>query len=49
MADPPGAAGRLPPDLIKRRFTALDVDLRGDMTEIATDEGALYLATVRCG
>jgi putative transposase len=36
------------PDLIKRRFTAPapDVAWCGDMTEISTDEGKLYLATV---
>ncbi|MEV1328422.1 IS3 family transposase [Micromonospora costi] len=42
--------GRRPaaPDLIKRRFTALapDVAWCGDMTEIVTGEGKLYLATV---
>ncbi|WP_426507297.1 IS3 family transposase [Dactylosporangium sp. McL0621] len=36
------------PDLIKRKFTAPapDVAWCGDMTEIVTDEGKLYLATV---
>jgi len=36
------------PDLVKRDFTAKAVDQRwcGDLTEIPTDEGKLYLATV---
>ena len=36
------------PDLLKRDFTATAANLRwvGDMTEIPTDEGKLYLATV---
>ncbi len=36
------------PDLLKRDFTAAAPNLRwvGDMTEIPTDEGKLYLATV---
>lgn len=36
------------PDLLKRDFSAVAPDVRwvGDMTEIATDEGKLYLATV---
>lgn len=36
------------PDLVKRHFTAQAVDQRwcGDLTEIPTDEGRLYLATV---
>jgi transposase InsO family protein len=36
------------PDLVRRRFTAPapDVAWCGDMTEIRTDEGKLYLATV---
>lgn len=36
------------PDLVKRDFTAEAVDRRwcGDLTEIPTDEGKLYLATV---
>jgi len=36
------------PDLIKRDFTAERIDRRwcGDLTEIPTDEGKLYLATV---
>jgi transposase InsO family protein len=36
------------PDLVKRDFTAERVDQRwcGDLTEILTDEGKLYLATV---
>lgn len=36
------------PDLLKRDFTASAINLRwvGDMTEIPTDEGKLYLATV---
>jgi putative transposase len=36
------------PDLLKRDFTAEAVDQRwcGDLTEIPTDEGKLYLATV---
>ncbi|MBQ0907017.1 IS3 family transposase [Micromonospora sp. U21] len=42
--------GKLPaaPDLVKRQFTAPapDVAWCGDMTEIATQEGKLYLATV---
>ena len=42
--------GRRPaaPDLVARRFTAAGPDVLwcGDMTEIVTDEGKLYLATV---
>jgi putative transposase len=36
------------PDLLKRDFTAAAINLKwvGDMTEIPTDEGKLYLATV---
>ncbi|MDG4791741.1 DDE-type integrase/transposase/recombinase [Micromonospora sp. WMMD1102] len=36
------------PDLVKRAFTAPAPDIAwcGDMTEIRTDEGKLYLATV---
>ena len=36
------------PDLVKRDFSAEVIDLRwcGDLTEIPTDEGKLYLATV---
>jgi putative transposase len=36
------------PDLVKRDFHAEDIDQRwcGDLTEIPTDEGKLYLATV---
>lgn len=36
------------PDLLRRDFTAPAPDLRwvGDMTELPTDEGNLYLATV---
>ena len=36
------------PDLVRRDFTAEQVDQRwcGDLTEIPTDEGKLYLATV---
>jgi len=36
------------PDLVKRDFTAARIDLRwcGDLTEIPTDEGKLFLATV---
>jgi len=36
------------PDLLKRDFTAVAINVRwvGDMTEIPTDEGKLYLATV---
>jgi putative transposase len=36
------------PDLVKRDFTAERIDQRwcGDLTEIPTDEGKLYLATV---
>ena len=36
------------PDLLKRDFTAAAINSRwvGDMTEIPTDEGKLYLATV---
>ena len=36
------------PDLLKRDFSATAINLRwvGDMTEIPTDEGKLYLATV---
>jgi putative transposase len=36
------------PDLVKRNFSAERVDQRwcGDLTEIGTDEGKLYLATV---
>jgi putative transposase len=36
------------PDLVKRDFSAASIDQRwcGDLTEIGTDEGKLYLATV---
>ena len=36
------------PDLVKRDFTAPEPNMKwcGDMTEIPTDEGKLYLATV---
>ncbi len=36
------------PDLVKREFSAEAIDQRwcGDLTEIPTDEGKLYLATV---
>jgi transposase InsO family protein len=36
------------PDLVKRDFNATEIDQRwcGDLTEIPTDEGKLYLATV---
>ena len=36
------------PDLVKRDFTAAATEpqVGGDMTEIPTDEGKLYLATV---
>ncbi|GAA1661856.1 hypothetical protein GCM10009765_09170 [Fodinicola feengrottensis] len=43
----PDKAARPLPDLLKRDFTASAPNLRwvGDMTEIVTDEGKLYLAT----
>ena len=36
------------PDLVKRDFTAPAINLKwcGDLTEVPTDEGKLYLATV---
>jgi transposase InsO family protein len=44
----PHQAAALIPDLVKRDFTATSIDQRwcGDLTEIGTDEGKLYLATV---
>ena len=44
----PDAAADPIPDLIGRDFTATSIDQRwcGDLTEIPTDEGKLYLATV---
>jgi putative transposase len=44
----PDAAAEPIPDLIKRDFNAGAIDQRwcGDLTEIPTDEGRLYLATV---
>lgn len=44
----PDKAARYFPDLVKRDFTAKKPNRRwvGDMTEIPTDEGKLYLATV---
>ena len=44
----PDKAARYFPDLVKRDFTANKPNRRwvGDMTEIPTDEGKLYLATV---
>ena len=44
----PDAAADPIPDLIGRDFTAISIDQRwcGDLTEIPTDEGKLYLATV---
>lgn len=44
----PDKAAEPIPDLVKRDFTAEAVDQRwcGDLTEIPTDEGKLYLATV---
>jgi putative transposase len=44
----PDKAAEPIPDLIKRDFTAERIDQRwcGDLTEIPTDEGKLYLATV---
>jgi putative transposase len=44
----PDVAAAPIPDLVKRDFTAERVDQRwcGDLTEIPTDEGKLYLATV---
>jgi transposase InsO family protein len=44
----PDKAAEPIPDLVKRDFTAMAVDQRwcGDLTEIPTDEGKLYLATV---
>jgi transposase InsO family protein len=44
----PDAAAEPIPDLVRRDFSAEAVDQRwcGDLTEIPTDEGKLYLATV---
>jgi putative transposase len=44
----PDKAAALIPDLVKRDFSAERIDQRwcGDLTEIPTDEGKLYLATV---
>jgi transposase InsO family protein len=44
----PHQAAALIPDLVKRDFSATSIDQRwcGDLTEIGTDEGKLYLATV---
>jgi transposase InsO family protein len=44
----PDAAADPIPDLIGRDFHAEEIDQRwcGDLTEIPTDEGKLYLATV---
>lgn len=44
----PDKAAAPVPDLVKRDFTATTIDQRwcGDLTEIPTDEGKLYLATV---
>jgi transposase InsO family protein len=47
LTRPDKAAPRIP-DLVKRDFTAPSVNLRwcGDLTEVPTGEGKLYLATV---
>jgi putative transposase len=44
----PDKAAPVPPDLVKRDFTAPAINLKwcGDLTEIPTDEGQLYLAHV---
>ncbi len=44
----PDKAAKPTPDLVERDFSADDVDQKwcGDLTEIPTDEGKLYLATV---
>ncbi len=44
----PDAAADPIPDLIRRQFSAEEIDQRwcGDLTEIPTDDGKLYLATV---
>jgi putative transposase len=46
----PARRGKRPaaPDLVRRRFTAVDADVlwAGDVTMIRTDEGPLYLASV---
>jgi putative transposase len=44
----PDKAAEPLPDLVKRDFSAQDLDQKwcGDLTEIPTDEGKLYLATV---
>ena len=44
----PDKAAAPVPDLVKRDFTAPKIDAKwcGDLTEIPTDEGKLYLATV---
>lgn len=41
-------AARSAPDLVKRDFSAAAVDMKwcGDLTEVLTDEGKLYLASV---
>jgi transposase InsO family protein len=45
----PDKAARPIPDLVKRDFTAPAINLKwcGDLTEILTDEGKLYLAHVQ--
>jgi transposase InsO family protein len=44
----PDKAARPVPDLVKRDFTAMAINVKwcGDLTEIPTDEGKLYLAHV---
>ena len=47
MTRPDKAAAPVP-DLVGRDFSAIDINQKwcGDLTEIPTDEGKLYLATV---
>jgi putative transposase len=44
----PDKAARPVPDLVKRDVTALTINIKwcGDLTEVPTEEGKLYLATV---
>jgi transposase InsO family protein len=48
VVDPPGQGGHADPDLIGRDFTAEQINQKwcGDLTDIPTDEGKLYLAIV---
>ena len=48
LADPSGQGRSTDPDLVRRDFTAPAINRKwcGDLTEVPTDEGKLYLATV---